>query len=113
MRPFKARSSGVPDRIIADTGSGHDIISRASIKKSDYNRRIASETILEFHTANGIAESDSCVPFYSNAMGGSIKPHVLEDTPNFTALATGVSKKDGVSIGQHVALRPTWSGQTG
>ena len=41
----------------------------------------AAEMIVDFHTANGVGGSDSVLPRHSKQIG-SIKPRILEDTPD-------------------------------
>ncbi len=45
----------------------------------------AAEIIVEFHTANGVVESDAVLPVYSNQMG-SLKVRVLDDTPDIQSV---------------------------
>ncbi len=74
------------NRVIADTGSGHDIFSRTSVKKKDWDRRQASERILELYSANGTVESASFITCFSKMMGGRITPNIVEKSPDVSSV---------------------------
>ena len=45
------------------------------------DRAVVAESIMTFHSGNGIVDSDKALPHYSPVMG-SVRPRLLEDSPD-------------------------------
>lgn len=62
-------ASHVPNRVIADTGSGYDIFCKSDLTEQNRKRIQPAEVVVEFHTGNGMVISDIALSAFSKKMG--------------------------------------------
>ena len=78
--PVKERDK----RFIMDSGSGHDLISAKKIDRMDLPTY--DDTVVNFHTANGITSSTKRSDIKFEAFDEPAQAHILEDTPSVMSM---------------------------
>jgi hypothetical protein len=80
VSPARAGFAGPPVWLI-DTGSGHDLVSRADFPPWVLSQAVRAKSPLNLDTANGILRADMELPMQLAPFGVSISPLLLPCTP--------------------------------
>eukprot|EP00969_Alexandrium_andersonii_P013989 609935-Alexandrium_andersonii.AAC.1 len=76
---------------LIDTGCGHDLVTKANAQILKRWIRKAEKPI-EFATANGNAEADEILEVFIEEFGQTIKPYILESTPDVISVGVRCMK---------------------
>ena len=75
-----------PDAWVADTGCGFDLISMADVPERFRKYAEKADRTYSFFSANGDTEASQQIQIQSRAMGETVRPLILKNTPAVLSL---------------------------